>query len=615
MSKGDLVVVPFRDSTVSVGEVTGEYAFRPTADPHHVRSVRWIARGIADHEVAEDLLKSIRNQPGLHRIRASNAESRIRELAKPEADALDKYIRQAQVFVGSGQLDDEELEYKTEIAEQLRHARDMVIAGDPEWPSIVKRGLVNNLIGGSWRARDVVTDWFAAEPDLARPALGALWTTDGTPTAERIRTFLAQVPDDQNFQGSGTRLRVVAVLLMALGTQEWPPFKVTEFDTAYAQAGYDQPPPTADEGVLYEHALGFLDRLIERTHELEFVRPANRLEAQSVVWMMSGDPPDEPTDTEEDEEPEALADLDSLASDILLDVDFLRKVERLLDEKRQVIFQGPPGTGKTYVAQRLAEALASSSRRVELVQFHPSYSYEDFVQGFRPMLKGDRAGFELRDGPLVQTAKQAQADLDKGLSTKHFLVIDEINRGNIAKVFGELYFLLEYRDQRMQLQYSDSDAKFSLPGNLYIIGTMNTADRSIALVDLALRRRFSFVEFHPDKEPVKGLLGRWLHRNARDMGWVADVVDRANEKLDNREAAIGPSYFMNKDGLDEERIERIWEHDVMPYVEEQLYGQPDSLKEFELKTLRSEVEGSGSGPDGEGSAGQDEAAGSDDGDA
>ncbi len=472
----------------------------------------------------------------------------------------------------------------------------MVIAGDPEWPSIVKRGLVNNLIGGSWRARDVVTDWFAAEPDLARPALGALWTTDGTPTAERIRTFLAQVPDDQNFQGSGTRLRVVAVLLMALGTQEWPPFKVKEFDTAYAQAGYDQPPPSADEGMLYEHALGFLDRLIERTHELEFVRPANRLEAQSVVWMMSGDPPDEPTDTEKDEEPEALADLDSLAGDILLDVDFLRKVERLLDEKRQVIFQGPPGTGKTYVAQKLARALAGSSSHVELVQFHPSYSYEDFVQGFRPTLKGDRAGFELRDGPLVQTAKQAQADLDKGLSTKHFLVIDEINRGNIAKVFGELYFLLEYRDHGMQLQYSDTE--FSLPSNFYIIGTMNTADRSIALVDLALRRRFSFVEFHPDTEPVKGLLGRWLDTKAPDLRWVADVVERANEKLDNREAAIGPSYFMKKDGLDEERIERIWEHDVMPYVEEQLYGQHEHLKEFYLKALRSEMDGATAVSDG-----------------
>ena len=126
---------------------------------------------------------------------------------------------------------------------------------------------------------------------------------------------------------------------------------------------------------------------------------------------------------------------------------------------------------------------------------------------------------------------------------KHFLVIDEINRGNLARVFGELYFLLEYRDSEMDLQYSDEP--FSLPDNLYIIGTMNTADRSIALVDLALRRRFYFVEFHPDDEPVKNVLRNWLSAKAPGMDWVADVVDAANEKLrDDRHAAIGPSYFM-----------------------------------------------------------------------
>ncbi len=182
-------------------------------------------------------------------------------------------------------------------------------------------------------------------------------------------------------------------------------------------------------------------------------------------------------------------------------------------------------------------------------------------------------------------AEQARARPDQ----KHFLVIDEINRGNLAKVFGELYFLLEYRDQPMRLQYSDE--AFSLPDNLYLIGTMNTADRSIALVDLALRRRFSFVEFHPDKNPVKGLLRKWLEANAPEFTWIADVVDAANGKLDDREAAIGPSYFMKKDRLDEERVKRIWEHDVLPYVEEQLYGQRGRLDEFALDRLRKEASG------------------------
>ena len=135
------------------------------------------------------------------------------------------------------------------------------------------------------------------------------------------------------------------------------------------------------------------------------------------------------------------------------------------------------------------------------MQLHPSYAYEDFVQGFRPTLSDGQPGFELMDGPLLWAAKRAQAEPKK----KHFLVIDEINRGNVAKVFGELYFLLEYRDEAIRLQYQrNSGETFELPDNLYIIGTMNTADRSIALVDLALRRRFNFVEFHPDEEPVKG---------------------------------------------------------------------------------------------------------------
>ena len=272
------------------------------------------------------------------------------------------------------------------------------------------------------------------------------------------------------------------------------------------------------------------------------------------------------------------AKLSDLASDLLYDEGDLHTIARLLDDKRQVIFQGPPGTGKTYAARELARSLAESEERVTLVQFHPSYAYEDFVQGYRPTLTAGQAGFELRDGPLVTAAKAARTEP----GTPHFLIIDEINRGNLAKVFGELYFLLEYRDEDMRLQYASADDEpFSLPENLYIIGTMNTADRSIALVDLALRRRFHFVEFHPDKAPVEGLLGRWLEKNSSpDMAWVADVMRRANSKLNDRQAAIGPSYFMKED-LDEEKVRLIWEHNVLPYVEEHLTvrrtGLPSSI--------------------------------------
>ena len=283
----------------------------------------------------------------------------------------------------------------------------------------------------------------------------------------------------------------------------------------------------------------------------------------------------------EEEEPDEPASLDELADRLCLPAEFLGEIKQLLDDKRQVIFQGPPGTGKTFVAQALARCLAGSDERVTLVQLHPSYAYEDFVQGYRPALKDGQPTFELKDGPLLSAA-------DKARTEKHFLVVDEINRGNIAKVFGELYFLLEYRDKAIRLQYSEPDTKFSLPKNLYIIGTMNTADRSIALVDLALRRRFHFKEFHPDVEPIKGLLRRWLKNpdnGATAMEWVADVVDRANDQLSgDRHAAIGPSHFM-KENLTETDVERIWKHSVLPYIEERLFGSADRMAEFELDAL------------------------------
>ena len=301
--------------------------------------------------------------------------------------------------------------------------------------------------------------------------------------------------------------------------------------------------------------------------------------------------------------------LKELSDDLLFPAKFrfLEEIDTLLKDKRQVIFQGPPGTGKTYVAQKLAACLAGSKKRVTIVQFHPSYAYEDFVQGFRPKTVSDeQAGFELRDGPLLRAAERAQEDPD----TKHFLVIDEINRGNLAKVFGELYFLLEYRDSKINLQYSDTP--FSLPDNLYIIGTMNTADSSIARVDLALRRRFFFVEFHPDEEPVKGLLRRWLDMKAPGMTWVADVVDRTNEELNDRHAAIGPSYFLKKN-LDEKAVERIWKHSVLPYIEEHLFGNDNRIKEFDLDKLRragipSSTQDNGEGQEENGEGGDTDAA-------
>ena len=227
------------------------------------------------------------------------------------------------------------------------------------------------------------------------------------------------------------------------------------------------------------------------------------------------------------------------AEDLLMDKAELAKIVDLLWERKQIILYGPPGTGKTYLASKLARHLTDDGA-VKLVQFHPSYTYEDFFEGFRPEPGGSGTlTFTLRAGPFRDFAEVAAANP----TTAYILIIDEINRANLAKVFGELYFLLEYRDQSISLQYSP-DKEFTLPQNLFLIGTMNTADRSIARIDTAMRRRFAFVELDPRIPPVQGLLGRWLAEHHLPLD-AALLLDELNSRIEDSDAAIGPSYLMD----------------------------------------------------------------------
>ena len=521
----------------------------------------------------------------------------------PLPDHWDQYVRRAKAYVDTGRLESEEIEYKVEAGRRLAEAREAVLAGADGWADLLKRALnPNDANYINWRLISNLNQWYVERPDEALRALRAIWSQDDLSVVERVRDFAELFPSSV-VSGVGTRANVASGLLMGLDVERYPPFRVRVFNSAYDLTGYDRPERGADEAALYEHALGFLARFIEEADK-RGLKLHHHLDAQSVMWAISSD--DNDVIREEAEEGYSPTpdkpDLQALADKVYLPVGFLEEIVTLLEDKKQVIFQGPPGTGKTYVAQALAEHLAGSKDRVTLVQFHPSYAYEDFVQGFRPTLKDGQPGFELKDGPLLRAAKNAQADAENDPDAKHYLIIDEINRGSIAKVFGELYFLLEYRDKPMRLQYQrDSEEDFSLPPNLYIIGTMNTADRSIALVDLALRRRFYFVEFHPDKEPVKGVLRRWLQRNGLDhIAWVADAVDRANDLLkDDRHAAIGPSYFM-KPGLDETTVERIWEHSVLPYIEERRFGGEQAANKFKLDKLQQQVSPTSSQEDSDG---------------
>jgi 5-methylcytosine-specific restriction endonuclease McrBC GTP-binding regulatory subunit McrB len=241
------------------------------------------------------------------------------------------------------------------------------------------------------------------------------------------------------------------------------------------------------------------------------------------------------------------------------------------------------------VAQELAdfESKCRDGKKgsVSIVQFHPTYSYEDFVEGYRPVSSpsgildtngGSGMVFKLVEGPLKELATKAT----KNPRSLFVLIIDELNRGNVARIFGELFFLLEYRGKSIKLQYSNS--AFSLPPNLMLIATMNTIDRSLARLDRALRRRFFFIPFLLEAEPVKGLLPQWLAKNKPEMRYVNDVVVAANQILHkfDESASIGPSHFMTHE-LNKEWFELIWKYSIVPEVEE-FIDDEQSLKEFKL---------------------------------
>jgi len=278
-----------------------------------------------------------------------------------------------------------------------------------------------------------------------------------------------------------------------------------------------------------------------------------------------------------------------LAAELYIeDESWLDGIWELLVERRQVIFYGPPGTGKTFMSRALANDLVGPEQ-VKLVQFHPSYTYEDFFEGYRPAA-GDTGliGFDLKPGPLRQLVTRANANRDLSF----VLIIDEINRANLAKVFGELYFLLEYRDEAVDLLYSAGDAPFTLPPNIYIIGTMNTADRSIALIDSAMRRRFAFVNLDPREEPTHSLLARWSSDHGLPVLGAA-VLENLNSRIDDPDFQIGPSYFMRSsdpDAFSIARLERVWSADILPLLEEHYFGQwPSYKKRFSLTSILAAV--------------------------
>ena len=275
-------------------------------------------------------------------------------------------------------------------------------------------------------------------------------------------------------------------------------------------------------------------------------------------------------------------------SEVFMSEEEYDKLSGILRIKKNIILQGAPGVGKTFVAKRIAFSMmgVKDVERVMMVQFHQSYSYEDFIMGFRPSIDG----FELKRGAFYNFCKKAEIDEDND----YFFIIDEINRGNLSKIFGELFMLIENDKRGVSLQLLYSDEKFSVPKNIYIIGMMNTADRSLAMLDYALRRRFAFFEIKPGFTTDGFREYRMSLENEKFDKLIA-CVESLNNVISNDESlgdgfCIGHSYFCNllPDTINDQVLSGIVEYELIPLLKEYWFDEPTKVKDWS-SNLRSAI--------------------------
>lgn len=254
-------------------------------------------------------------------------------------------------------------------------------------------------------------------------------------------------------------------------------------------------------------------------------------------------------------------------------------LERLA-HKRQIVFHGPPGSGKTWVAQRLAKLWVGAQGQIQTVQFHPGYTYEDFFAG--PALKVSDSGalrYEVLPGALLEFCDVAR----ENPAGRFVMIIDEINRADLSRTLGELLHALEYRDQPIRLANGPADGYFSMPSNVYLIGTMNSADRSIAIVDHALRRRFAFIQLRPDYDRLASALRKdGIHPDP-----LVELLKKLAQAIDDEDYELGISYFFGHGAELPARLPAVWTTEVYPYLREFFYGRKEELARWGWESVRS----------------------------
>ena len=280
---------------------------------------------------------------------------------------------------------------------------------------------------------------------------------------------------------------------------------------------------------------------------------------------------------------------DEFLDDVYMIEERYTTLKNLLRKKKNIILQGAPGVGKTYAAERLAHSIMGEkdSSRVTIVQFHQSYSYEDFIMGYRP--NTNNSGFTLSYGPFYDFCKEAEPD-----DREYFFIIDEINRGNLSKIFGELLMLIENDKRGKEVRLLYSDEQFSVPENVYIIGMMNTADRSLAMIDYALRRRFAFFEFEPafETEGFKTYQST-IANNKFDN--LIDTISLLNKDISEDASLgsgfrIGHSYFCTGEIVDDAWLSDLVEYEFIPLIKEYWFDEPSKIEQWTLN-LQGAVHG------------------------
>ncbi|MBB2988519.1 AAA family ATPase [Terracoccus luteus] len=651
MQVGDIVVCPHRaTNTLDIGRVSGPYEFHPESRAHkHWRPVTWARIGVPRNELSEAAQNEISSATTLFSVKTAEDElehllATVQPVAEPDYSWADFFPRLADAL----------LTYQGDHAALLD--RVWAVARTSARPQLFKylqsdrltdgtRGPMRDIdpftVFGSFNrgikqeARALIAEAYGDALDLPGPFPGSF---AGVPVLNNLNSWFIswEVERGDRDVAALWELARAAVAYAAEANEETREGLVTAFD-ACAHGGTRK----LTMGIYWIRPRTFAayDSTNTRFLKRQFPALAAKLSLDATIdgeqflantealkaWLADGNSPYDsfpelsqaaysdltagkvPLDVETpatDIEPAVDAvvgvpgetyDVSSIRDDgCFIPAAELEPMLERLRSRKNIILQGPPGTGKTWLGRRLAWALCNerASNRVHVLQFHPSLTYEDFVRGWRP---SSNSGLLLADGPFLDMCARARKDPEH----PYVLVIEEVNRGNPAQVFGELLTLIEADkrtpEQAMSLAYPRPDEEpFFVPKNLFIIGTMNVADRSLAIVDMALRRRFAFIELRP-------LFGDDWVEHVSGLGYDREPLEKYGERLDvlnsaitkdaalGRQYCVGHSYFTPTTALEsglgtDEWWRRVVDTDVRPLLEEYWFDRPE-LAEGALKKL------------------------------